>query len=108
MVFQGFLSAIQVQHCTAPWHSSGTRPEHSPSSSLVHLATCVVQGATSDLFASGGDEGFVTRLSAGDSLTAVEDVSDFFGSHWGFEEERFEASGEDVQRRWVTPTSGLG
>ncbi len=65
------------------------------------------QGAVSDAFnsrggAGGGGGGFVpAAYSPGDSLTPVQDVSDVFGSHWGIEDEKFEASGEELNRRWV-------
>ncbi|GAB4819090.1 hypothetical protein N2152v2_006136 [Parachlorella kessleri] len=51
----------------------------------------------------GGLGGFLPAYSPGDSLALVDDVSDVFGSQWGIEEERFEAPGEEMDRRQVGP-----
>ena len=51
----------------------------------------------------GGLGGFLPAYSPGDSLAPVDDVSDVFGSQWGIEEERFEAPGEELERRHVGP-----
>lgn len=64
------------------------------------------QGTASEPFSSRGAGPFQPAFSAGESLTPVADVSDLFGSHWGIDEERFEASGEEINRRWVHRSGG--
>ena len=76
-----------------------------PSQRQRFPCSCRAQGTASDAFNSsragggGGGAGFAPSLG-GDALSPVQDVSELFGSQWGLGEERFEASGEDVNRRF--------